>query len=70
MEYIRTYDIEEPTMIDNEKFNYMLSRYKSSFHIYWKDEAYKWEAIKWFQDNCNIEADDFAGMFKLATDNN
>ena len=55
-------------MIDNEKFNYMLSRYKSSFHIYWKDEAYKWEAIKWFQDNWNIEADDFAGMFKLATD--
>ena len=55
-------------MFDKEKFNYMLSRYKSSFQKHWKGEVYKWEAIKWFQDNWDIEADDFAGMFKRATD--
>lgn len=46
----------------------MLSKYKSNFQKHWKNESYKWEAIKWFQDNWNIEADDFAEMFKRATE--
>ncbi len=54
-------------MIDNEKFNYLLSRYKNSFQNCWKGEAYKWEAVKCFRDNWNIDAEDFGEMFKKAT---
>ena len=59
-------------MIDIEKLTLILSSYKSSFHSTFadkdKNEKYKWEAVKWFQDNWDIEAADFAGMFKKATE--
>ncbi len=59
-------------MINIEKLTAILSGYKSSFHSTFadkdKNEKYKWEAVKWFQDNWDIEAADFAGMFKKATE--
>ena len=44
----------------------LLHFYKESFKKHWEDEKYKWQAVKWFQDNWNIDADDFSTMFKLA----
>lgn len=55
-------------MINIEKLNSILEAYKKNFHKHWKDENYKWEAVKHFQDNWNIDADDFGDMFKKATD--
>ncbi len=49
-----------------------LEVYKKDFIPHWKKEKFKWEAVKTFQDNWNIEADDFAEMFKrsIAKTNN
>ena len=55
-------------MISIEKLNPILSCYKSRFLYIWKNEKYKWEAIKQFQDHWDIDADNFAEMFKKATD--
>ena len=52
-------------MIDKEKFQEALSKYKEDFQgKWWEDEKFKWEAVKCFQDNWNIEAEDFAEMLK------
>lgn len=41
----------------------VLIQYKKDFlPKHWKDEKYKWEAVKCFQDNWNVNAEDFAGM--------
>ena len=55
-------------MISTEKLNPILACYKNRFLSIWKNEKYKWEAIKQFQDHWDIDADNFAEMFKLATD--
>ena len=40
-----------------------LVSYKNSFvSEWWSKEKYKWEAVKWFQDNWDINASDFAEM--------
>lgn len=48
-------------------FEELLSFYKKSFLEHWGEEKYKWQAIKIFQDNWNIDADDFKTMFEKAT---
>ena len=55
-------------MIDNEKLNPILEGYKTYFPAHWKDEKFKWEAVKHFQDHWNIDAENFGDMFKEATD--
>lgn len=55
-------------MINREKLKEGLERYKAVFSLRWKEEKYKWEAVKHFQDYWNIEAADFAEMFSLATE--
>ena len=55
-------------MINLEKLNPILASYKSRFASIWKNEKYKWEAIKHFQEHWDIDAADFSGMFKQATD--
>ena len=49
---------------------YVLSQlidfYKESFPKHWKDEKYKWVAVKCFQDNWDIEATDFRSMLDKA----
>ena len=42
----------------------VLARYKHDFAKYWDDEKYKWVAVQHFQENWDIEAEDFAGMLK------
>lgn len=52
-------------MIDDKKVQDVLSCYKKDFvNKQWQEEKYKWEAIKNFQDNWNINSDDFVGMLK------
>ena len=55
-------------MIDKEKLNPILEGYKTYFPAHWKDEKFKWEAVKHFQDHWNIDAENFGDMFKEATD--
>ena len=55
-------------MIILEKLQPVLDGYKTYFPTHWNDEKYKWEAIKHFQDNWNIDAENFGDMFKKATD--
>ena len=55
-------------MIIIEKFKTVLNGYKTYFPTHWNDEKYKWEAIKHFQDNWDIDAENFGDMFKKATD--
>ena len=55
-------------MIDLNKLRPILAGYKTHFLRHWDDEKYKWEAVKYFQDHWDIEAEDFGEMFKSATD--
>ncbi|SKB84215.1 5-methylcytosine-specific restriction enzyme B [Lachnospiraceae bacterium] len=55
-------------MINHEKLKECLVKYKSIFENRWPDERFKWEAVKWFQEHWDINADDFYEMFTLATD--
>ena len=55
-------------MIDKAKLNPILEEYKAYFPAHWKDEKFKWEAVKHFQDHWNIDAENFGDMFKEATD--
>lgn len=45
----------------------LLARYKADLPKFWEDEKYKWEAVQHFQDNWDIDAEDFGAMFAEAT---
>lgn len=50
-------------MFDKALLQKVLEQYKRDFVLTrWEDEKYKWEAVKCFQDNWYVEADDFADM--------
>ena len=50
-------------MFDQFRLKEVLVQYKKDFlPKHWKDEKYKWEAVKCFQDNWDINAKDFADM--------
>ena len=54
-------------MFDQTRLAEILVQYKADFVDWeWKDEKYKWEAVKHFQDNWNINAPDFAEMLERA----
>ena len=55
-------------MVNQIKLREALKSYKESFHERWNGEKYKWEAIKCFQDNWDVEAVNFYGMFTRATE--
>ena len=55
-------------MIIHEKFKESLIQYKSTFENRWPDGRYRWEAVKWFQEHWDINADNFYEMFTVATD--
>lgn len=55
----------------NNSFNYknldkIIKSYKNNLSTYLPNEIYKWKAVKCFQDNWNINSQDFLGMFKLS----
>lgn len=50
-------------MLNVSRLNEVLVKYKEGFvSMQWPDEKYKWEAVKCFQDNWNVNAADFADM--------
>lgn len=53
-------------MINKEKLRRAIEDYKKDFGERFKDEKYKWEAVKHFQDNWDIEAENFSAMLKNA----
>ena len=55
-------------MINLEKLQNALVEYKKIFNERWQGEKYKWEAVEWFQDHWDINANDFADMFAKATE--
>lgn len=56
-------------MINQDKFLELLARFKNDFvGAHWKNERYKWEAIKCFQENWDINASNFEEMFMKATE--
>ena len=54
-------------MINVEKLGAVFTEYKKDFRENWENERFKWVAVKHFQDNWDINAPDFRGMFKEAT---
>jgi len=47
----------------------VLVAYKQNFvSKQWGEEKYKWEAVKWFQDNWDVNAPDFAEMLNRSLD--
>ena len=54
--------------INVEKMKELLTFYRKSFVEHWEDEKYKWQAVKHFQENWDIDAEDFGKMFEVATE--
>lgn len=51
------------TMINTSRLDEILAEYKKVFvSELWNEEKYKWEAVKCFQDNWDINAADFHEM--------
>ena len=57
--------VKEPEI--NDILSKLLAKYREELPSYWKDEKYKWEAVKHFQENWNVNAEDFSAMFTEAT---
>lgn len=55
-------------MIDKDKLAEIVAAYKENFASVWPEEAYKWEAVAWFQEHWKPEAEDFSAMFEKATE--
>lgn len=52
-------------MFNKARLQDALTAYKQDFETkLWKNEQYKWKAIKCFKDNWDVNAPDFAGMLK------
>lgn len=51
-----------------EKLQQAIEQYKTDFPKRWKDEVYKWRAVKQFQVCWDINAEDFSEMFSKATE--
>lgn len=51
-------------MINKEKLQAAVSSYKKYFPEHWKEEMFKWEAVKHFQKNWDINASDFKTMLE------
>lgn len=50
-------------MFNQLRLKEALGQYKKDFvATHWSEEKYKWEAVKYFQDNWDIHAADFEGM--------
>ena len=49
-------------MFDKELLSQAIVEYKKQFEKWWPDERFKWEAVKYFQENWDIDAEDFHEM--------
>lgn len=58
---------EKFEMFNKDKLKSAINKYKAQFvDDIWPKEKYKWEAVKCFQENWDIEASDFEEMFSKA----
>ena len=56
-------------MFDQYRLKDVLVAYKQNFvSKQWGEEEYKWEAVRWFQDNWDVNAPDFAEMLNRSLD--
>lgn len=56
-------------MIDKFRLQDALVKYKQDFVAkQWGEEKFKWEAVKWFQDNWDVNAEDFYEMLHRSLD--
>ena len=55
--------------MDLNKLQEIFENYKNNFNNRWEDEKYKWENIKQFQDNWNIDAENFVEMLEKSIPN-
>ena len=54
-------------MIDTTILSNVLVKYKANFiNKGWGEESFKWTAVKYFQYNWDVNAEDFASMFDKA----
>ena len=53
-------------MYNQEKFNQLVNDYKKAFSDRWPEENYKLTAVKHFQENWDINAEDFPSMLNEA----
>lgn len=60
-------------MIEQTRLNNYLDVYKRDFtDLVWPSEKYKWQAVKHFQDNWDVQTNDFTTMLETSlakTDN-
>lgn len=55
--------------MDQSIFNEWLAQYKKDFtDEHWEREKFKWEAVQWFQDHWDVDAENFARMLERALD--
>lgn len=55
-------------MFNKNKIDKLIADYKANLNEqHWKDEKYKWEAVKHFKENWNPDTDNFCDMFMEAT---
>ena len=57
-------------MIDKEILCEAIELYKKQFSKWWIDEKFKWQAVKYFKENWNVDADNFSEMIEKAFDAN
>lgn len=55
-------------MFDKTIFAEALAQYKKEFSKRWENENFKWKAVKWFQDNWNVNASNFSEMLDKVLD--
>lgn len=55
-------------MFNKESLAHVIIEYKKQFSKWWPDEQFKWQAVKYFQDNWDIEASDFLEMLTRTLD--
>ena len=53
-------------MFDDKRFAEWLRAYKRDLQGFWHDERYKWVAVKTFQDNFDVNAEDLRGMLEAS----
>ena len=56
-------------MFDKEVFQSYLLTYKKDFPTWLNDEKYKWEMVKHFQDNFDLDAENFSEMLERSLKN-
>ncbi|MDY3292903.1 MAG: winged helix-turn-helix domain-containing protein, partial [Parolsenella sp.] len=57
---------DQKDSFDAGKLNALIEKYRSGLPEHWEDERYKWQAVKHFQDNWDVDAEDFPSMLDEA----